>query len=84
MNLIYDQAKKYNKIIIHTSWGVCDERIDNNRFDFKLLNVLPKEDYSIIDLPSDFTDIMIIDYDGKETVYIVVDGKIKQMNEITY
>ena len=84
MNLIYDQAKKYNKIIIHTSWGVCDERIDNNRFDFELLNVLPKDDYSIIDLPSDFTDIMIIDYDGKETVYIVVDGKIRQMNEITY
>ena len=40
MNLIYDQAKKYNKIIIHD--------------------------------------------DGKETVHIVVDGKIKQMNEITY
>ena len=84
MNSIYEKAKKYNKIIIHTAWGVCDERIDNNRFDFELLNVLPKEDYSIIDLPSDFTDIMIIDYDGKETVYIVVDGKIRQMNEITY
>ena len=84
MSLIYEQAKKYNRIIVHTSWGVCDERIDNNRFDFELLKGLSKEDYSIIALPSDFTDIMIIDYDGKETVYIVVDGKIKQMNKITY
>ena len=84
MNSIYEKAKKYNKIIIHTAWGVCDERIDNNRFDFELLKCLPKEDYSIIELPSDFTDIMIIDYDGKETVYIVVNGKIKQMNTITY
>lgn len=82
MNLIYEQAKKYNKIIVHISWGVCDERIVSNRFDFELLKVLPKDDYSIVDLPSDFTDIMIIDYDGKETVYIVVNGKIKQMNNI--
>ena len=84
MSLIYEQAKKYNRIIVHTSCGVCDERIDNNRFDFELLEGLSKEDYSIIELPSDFTDIMIIDYDGKETVYIVVNGKIKQMNTITY
>ena len=84
MSLIYEQAKKYNKIIIHTSWGICDEKIVSNRFDFELLKALPKEEYSVIELPRDFTDIMIIDYDGKETVYIVVDGKIKQMNKITY
>lgn len=84
MDLIYEQAKKYKKIIIHTSWGVCDEKIASNRFDFELLKTLSKEEYIVIELPDDFTDIMIIDYDGKETVYIVVDGKIKQMNKISY
>ena len=84
MDLIYEQAKKYKKIIIHTSWGVCDERIVSNRVDFELLKTLSKEEYSVIELPGDFTDIMIIDYDGKETVYIVEDGKIKQMNKISY
>ena len=55
------------------------------RTDEKLISVVEKlgneasgsmAALEVVEIPDDYTDSMILDYDGIETVYYVVDGKI--------
>lgn len=52
------------------------------RTDAKLIEWVenhPDYDLAIVDIPEEATDFMVNDYDGKETVYAVISGKIKQI-----
>lgn len=45
------------------------------------LSTNPDSDLRVIDIPDEATDWMIVDYDGLETVYCVIDGKLYYIDE---
>lgn len=52
------------------------------RTDIKLIEWVenhPDDELAIVDIPEEATDFMVNDYDGKETVYAVINGKIKEI-----
>lgn len=52
------------------------------RTDIKLIEWVenhPGDDLAVVNIPEEATDFMVNDYDGKETVYAVIDGKIKEI-----
>lgn len=52
------------------------------RTDIKLIEWVenhPDDELAIVDIPEEATDFMINDYDGKETVFAVINGKIKEI-----
>jgi hypothetical protein len=64
----------------------CDEYNDSReiRTDLRFINWLEKHNYyedefKIIEVPDNTTDFAIADYDGMETLYYVVDGKIYEV-----
>lgn len=52
------------------------------RTDIKLIEWVenhPDDELAIVDIPEEATDFMVNDYDGKETVFAVINGKIKEI-----
>ena len=52
------------------------------RTDIKLIEWVenhPDDELAIVDIPEEATDFIVNDYDGKETVYAVINGKIKEI-----
>lgn len=61
--------------------------LEDDRTNVKLIELIESgvnvnDDYSdlvVVEIPDDATDYMINEYDGYETVYYVLDGKIKRI-----
>lgn len=55
---------------------------DEVRRDPDLIDIVESEDYDedleVVEFPDEATDYMITDYDGAESLYYVIDGKIMQ------
>ena len=60
----------------------CDENANVSRTENILIDFIENmpefaKDLAVVEIPDGATDWMISNYDGMETVYFVVDGKIK-------
>lgn len=64
------------------NWDIKYLYSEEIRTDAKLIEWVenhPDNDLAVVDIPEEATDFMVNDYDGKETVYAVIDGKIKEI-----
>lgn len=61
--------------------GWVYDRSDEVRCDPDLINTVESKDYEgdleIVEFPDEATDYMISEYDGMESLYYVINGKIK-------
>lgn len=55
-----------------------NHKLRTNKYLIETLEKIPSKSITIIEIPDNATDFIIDDYDGFETVYFVVDGKIKR------
>ena len=70
------------KVAKENNWGISYLQSEEIRTDIKLIEWVenhPNYGLVIVDIPEEATDFMVNDYDGKETVYAVINGKIKEI-----
>ena len=73
---LYQQFK--NDPLYHTEAGHCDGSVyvRSHPMFIDWIEKHPHNDYAIVEIPTDATDWAISEYDGKEHVIAVVNGKL--------
>lgn len=70
------------EVMKENNWGISYLYSEEIRTDIKLIKWVenhPNYGLTIVDIPEEATDFMVNNYDGKETVYAVINGKIKEI-----
>lgn len=70
------------EVMKKNNWGISYLYSEEIRTNIKLIKWVenhPNYGLAIIDIPEEATDYMINNYDGKEIIYAVIDGKIKKI-----
>lgn len=70
------------EVMKENNWGISYLYSEEIRTDIKLIKWVenhPNYELSVVDIPEEATDFMVNNYDGKETVYTVINGKIKEI-----
>ena len=81
----FDLDSKYKKLIFNDAYI---QSSDIDRSNTKLIQLVEKSDFKnvqgaklkIITIPDNITDLKIVNNDGKEKVFVVIDGKIKTID----
>ena len=71
-----------DKVAKENNWDISYIHSEEIRTDPKLIEWAenhPNWELVVVDIPEEATDFMVNDYDGKETVYAVINGKIKEI-----
>ena len=76
------------KLVINTEYGGISNESASKRFDPDFIKLVqsgrfiggPYETLEVVNIPDEATDIKIMEYDGKEFVVYVVNGKIYEIS----
>lgn len=91
---------KYIEAVVHCTWGVfnlpnfLEEKFEEVYDDEVSVRTSPEvveyfkkanlKGYQIVTFPTEATDTLLVDYDGCETLYYVLDGKIRVAKKREY